>query len=238
MNVKSTLQRLVGMKSAITTTAQDLRQGLDTARAELAAKRAELDRVQRLPGPPAEVIAGLERAVDEYREHHAKEYGPQLLMRSAGLLVPAHLAGRDTAVPSRRPELPFEPSRPLTYGEQLFLHPEQEKAALRAMVLAQDYEAGPTAESRGPLLERLSREVAELDQAEEELVDELATAGVAVPHRAEVQARRDRAARAAELAEQRRKDKEWIEEQKRLGHLGTPVVHHGTMYPGRPRGQA
>jgi hypothetical protein len=237
MNMKATLQRLTGMKTDLAQAAQDLRQGLDSAREGLAAKREELDRVQRLPGPPAEVIAGLEREVDAANEHYGKEHGRQLLLRSAGLLVPAHLAGRDTAVPSRRPELPFDLSRPLTFGEHAFLFPEAVKQALRQMVLAADYEAGPPAEARGPLLERLSREVAELEQAEEALVDELAAAGVQVPHRVEVQARRTAEERQRQRDQEQAEHTARVEAWRRAGEHPL-ATHQATLYPDKWRDRA
>jgi hypothetical protein len=84
-------------------------------------------------------------------------------------------------------------------------------------------------------LERLRAELVELEGAEEKLVDELIANGIVVDHRPEVLARREDERRAREREAERLKNEQWLEEQKRLGRLGTREVHTATFKPGHPR---
>jgi hypothetical protein len=183
--------------------------------------------------PPPELIANADSLVDETAAAYGRNHAHTFLASLAGRLTPSYLNGRETTA-APQPRLPFEPSVPLPFEATCFLFPGETKAALRAKVLAQNYEAGVPSAARGPLLERLGRELAELEQIEEGLVDAMAASGIVTPHRVEVLARREAERRAHEREAERLKNERWLEEQKRRGHLGTVPVHHANFKPSRP----
>jgi hypothetical protein len=61
----------------------------------------------------------------------------------------------------------------------------------------------------------------------------MAASGIVTPHRPEVIARRDREQRARDVAAQRLKDQQWLEQQRAAGRLGTPQVREARMHPDR-----
>jgi hypothetical protein len=183
------------------------------------------------------MIAEAERLVDETGQWWAKDHGQGFLQRLAGRLSDVELRGGTTTAPSYA-QLPFSPLEPVPFGAACFFQASEWKTAFRAAITSADYESGTPRADRPALLERLAKELAELEGIEEGLVDAMAASGIAVPHRPEVAQRREREARAAELKAQKERDREWLETAKRDGRLGTPEVRQGNMYPGRPRGQA
>jgi hypothetical protein len=228
MSWKDTLARVTGAQHAALTATQQVQKELTAAREAIAAKRGELQRQGELLPPQSELIAHAERLVDETAAAYGGDHTHTFLASLAGRMLPGYLSGRDTTV-APRPQLPFEASAPLPFAATCFLFPRETKAAFRAAVLAQHYEAGVPSADRGPLLARLSRELAELETIEEGLVDAMAANGIVVAHRPEVVQRRDREARAAELKAKRRADQEWLEQARRDGHLGTPRVYHAKI---------
>ncbi len=80
--------------------------------------------------------------------------------------------------------------------------PQEAQARLERLCASalERFPAGPRAADRPALIERLEAELAELEVAEETVIDEAAAAGVHVEHRVEVRQRRARRAEADEQA--------------------------------------
>jgi hypothetical protein len=222
MTWQDVLSRVTGAKDAAIKATEQVQTQLTAAREAIAAKRGELQRQGELLPPAAELIAHAERLVDETAAAYGRNHAHTFLASLAGRLTP--LSGRETTVVPR-PQLPFEPSDPLPFTATCFLFQRETKAALRAAVLAHNYEAGVPSAARGPLLERLGRELAELESIEEGLVDAMAASGIVTSHRPAVVERRAREARARELAARKAEDQRFLEEQRQGGRLGTPRVH-------------
>jgi hypothetical protein len=160
-----------GLRQA-TTAAHEL---IAERRRAIAAKRAELQRAEAGPRPPAEVIGRFEAWVDELAAYQAREYGRGLVVHRFGSVSKEPGTGA-----------PWGPGTELTWGfAALFLGPEL-KQRFADLVRATAYEAGPPAAERPALVERLRGELAQLEAEEEQLVDEAAAAGVTIAHRAPV----------------------------------------------------
>jgi hypothetical protein len=227
MTWQDVLSRVTGAKDAAIKATEQVQTELTAAREAIGAKRGELQRQRDLFPPPPELIANADSLVDETAAAYGRNHGDTFLASLAGRLTP--LSGRETTVVPR-PQLPFEPSVPLPFAATCFLFPRETKAALRAAVLAQNYDAGVPSAARGPLLERLGRELAELEQIEEGLVDAMAASGIITPHRPEVLARREAERRAREREAERLKNRRHAEEAIKR----TPTYHNARFMPGKP----
>jgi hypothetical protein len=221
MSWKDAIKRLTGAKANILAATEDMQRQRAAILETITRLRGEQESARTALPPPAELVATAARLVDETGAHWARDHGGGLLRHLAGQVSPGLLAGRDTAV-ELRPILPFAFHEPLPFGALCFLQPSELKTALR--------EAVPTAE-RPAVLERLGRELAEVEALEDALVDELTAAGLTVAHRPEVAARRERETRAREVEAQRARDRAWLAEQRRLGHVGTPERHTARLRP-------
>jgi hypothetical protein len=234
MSWTDTLKRFAGATSAAEQAVRTMQTELATAREAITAKREEHERARTALWPKAEMIATAERLVDEEGQRWGKDYRYAFLQRLAGRLSDVELRGGTTTFPSYA-ALPFSLLEPVPFGAECYFRPAAWKEAFRADITNADYEPGTPRADRPALLERLARELAELEAAEEAFVDKMAASGIVTPHRPEVQARRASEARAAVLAEQKRKDAEWLEQAKKDGRLGSPTIHHATMHPDRAR---
>ena len=91
-----------------------------------------------------------------------------------------------------------------------------------------DYQAGPLEAARPALIARLRAERAELEAAEEQLIDDAAAAGIVIEHRPEVQHRRREAAykqkRDDEQLEQRRLAEAAVNERAQANRVSGGVA--------------
>jgi hypothetical protein len=232
MSWTDTLKRFAGATSVAEEAVRTMQTELATAREAITAKRTEHERARVALPPKAELIATADGLVDATAQHWAKDHVHTFLQKLAGRMTDVELRGGTTTVPPYA-ALPFSPFEPVPFGAMCFFRPAEWKAAFRDAITRAEYEAGTPRKDRPALLERLARELAELEAAEEAFVDQMCSSGITVAHRPEVVQRRASEARAAELKAQKEKDQQWIAEQKAAGRLGTPVVHNATLYPDR-----
>lgn len=130
-------------------------------------KRRELERARSAPAPRAEILqtfsARVDRFAAEYRAAHTHE------------LLRVSFAARD----------------PLNWEQAcVFLAPVL-KSGMAETLKSLDYTEGLPAVERPAEIERLTRELTELEQAEEQFVDGLLAQGIMVEHRHEVKQRRE-----------------------------------------------
>jgi hypothetical protein len=199
-------------------------------RETLEAKIREREHVRAAPAPDVELDASAARIVHEEAEWWLREYGPGLVRRLSGQLSSQELSGRTETTMERRPNLPVARNEAPPHGLLCALDPEGMTAKWVALIRRIPRESGAPMAERPALLSQLDAEIEELKAVEDELARDLG-----VPRRDEMVQREHTATRAAERAEQKRKDAEWLEEQKKAGHLGTPTIHHATMHPDRAR---
>jgi hypothetical protein len=110
-------------------------------------------------------------------------------------------------------------------------------AVPRALAMQPDA-GGLRSTERAPIIAKLKAERAALLLERRQLVirvHEESEQTVTIEQRPETQAEIAAETRAAELKAQKDRDREWVEEQKRLGRLGTVPVHHAHFRPGSPR---
>lgn len=239
MSWTDTLKKLTGTKNAAEQAVAQLQEELATARETIAVKRAELERARTALWPKAELIAEAERLVDETGQAWAKDYTYSFLQRLAGRLSNVELAGGTTTFHPGYAELPFSAREAPPFAAMCYFRASEWKEAFRAAITRASYEPGTARADRPAQLERLARELADVEALEENIVDSMAASGITVAHRPEVVVRRDSEARKAELADKRRQDAAWLEEQMQAGRFGTPrVVNPGGRYSGPPRSQA
>lgn len=201
-------------------------------RATLLAELRGRNEAYAAPAPLGEVDANVGQQVGQYAAMGRDGLNMlNMLLGLSGRLSSQEINGRlvTTVDP---PRLPFGPNDPVTWGQLCAFAPEEVTAKVAGLMRQLPHPRGTPLAERPALIEQLDRELATLEQKEDALAIKLN-----VPRRPEMVQRESIAARAAERAEQKRKDAEWLEEQKKAGRLGTPQVHTAQMHPGR-RGQA
>jgi hypothetical protein len=208
-----------GLRQA-TTAAHEL---IAERRRAIAATRAELQRAEAGPRPPAEVIGRFEAWVDELAAYQAREYG-------AGLVV--HRFGSVSKDPGTG--APWGPGTAVEWGFLCLFAGDLVKRAFADLVRATPYEAGPPAAARPALVERLRGELAQLEAEEEQLVDEAAAAGVAIAHRPEVTDRRYREQRQREREERAAADRAAREAMVNARHERATVAESQYLARNRP----
>jgi hypothetical protein len=176
-------------------------------RRQMDAKRQAIKRLREAPVPLQELHARIDAAVRATGAMCLERLGPSLARMSAyGLQGDAPLPG--------------------TYGSDLATFPawcaaEPEEASrfVKQLYTKLSYEAGPASADRPAMLAQLESELAELEAAEEKLIDEAVAAGVTIPHRPEVILRRANEARERELNERHAATLAAIEQQRKLRHV-------------------
>jgi hypothetical protein len=117
------------------------------------------------------------------------------------------------------------------------LGPHLEAAVPQAVAqLPAPEEVGPPVAERAERSAALGQERTALVREHARLLDEVRADGkVTIEHLPETVTRMEREKRAAEIEAQRARDREWMEEQKRLGLAGTPArPPRGCFRPKRP----
>ncbi len=156
-------------------------------RGEIDDKRAALDNARRAPLPVEEIRAErIPRLVEEHARAWLDGNGTSLVYGERSLGAPT---------PRGYISLPWIPSEPLPWGALCAADPDQAAGIIANLVRQVAYEAGPPSAERPALIEKLERELAELEQVEEQIIDEAVGSGVTIAHRPEVLERRTREAR-------------------------------------------
>lgn len=167
-----------------------------TLREQIRTRRRERDAATTAPCPPDEVVARFEAWVDQTGAWWRSETGAGLVMHAFGAA-----AG---------PKSPWGPDATVQWGALCGLFAPMLKQEFGELVRATAYVAGPASAARAGLVERLERELAEVESTEERLIDEAATAGVQIAHRPEVVQRRE--------AERLKRERAEAAEVVRLAH--------------------
>ncbi len=174
---------------------QTLQSEVAGLRTQIAAKTKELSTAQGAPYPPDELAARMRAWLHAHLDHLHREYGR---------LVPNTMGPQEQTprAPGGREELLL-----------VLLMRESLDAAIPGFIARLgDYGWGPPSAERPALIEKLSRELSELKQAEENVVDSAAAAGVMIAHREEVVQARAARARTREREEQAARDRAAREE--------------------------
>jgi hypothetical protein len=146
-------------------------------RAQIRAKRTERAAAHGAPCPPDEVIARFEAWVDELATWWRRERGADAVK---------HCFGAPEA-----PKSPWNPNDQVRWADLCGFAGPALKASFAELVHATEYTPGPTTAARPGVVERLDRELAELEATEEALIDQAVAAGVQIAHRPEVLERRE-----------------------------------------------
>lgn len=169
---------------------RDLKDELLKMRERIGATREQLRRLQEDRLPIAEVVRDvIPRVVAEAGAFWLQDRGNALLAGNFALAAPSVTGSR---------QLPWAITDPLPWGAFCVAFPDQAAQLLEGLLRAVPYEEGLPSAERPALIERLTRELAELEAAEERFVDEAAEAGVVIEHRPEVITRRQNEARRLE----------------------------------------
>jgi hypothetical protein len=148
--------------------------------------------------PLQDVIAGMERLIDDAAAEWAKDFGA-IVARACGGHVEMDSDGRGNEVRrERRPQLPIFTGDRLDLKMLAALAPDALKASLAAAIRGSRVTFGLPAEARAARLAELDAEIAELEREHTALVDAAAEAGITLVLLPTVLKRREDAARAAE----------------------------------------
>jgi hypothetical protein len=186
MSVKKLSERLTAAKDATAEAVAELESG----RVTLAERKKEWQRAVSAPPPPSDLKELAERAVRRTGADFVAAYGSSII-RSV-----ASEAGGDRANGSipLRAFCERDPFGFLCAGD-----PEGVSKALAFILkLVPHYEPGPPLREVDKVVDGLLKEIAQLEEADEALTDELQAAGIAVQHRPEVVVRRQEAAARAD----------------------------------------
>lgn len=159
-------------------------------KAKIGQKRQEMREMSAKLGRLVRGQLPLEEVIDRVIPHLVRETGARWLrgpQAEALIRGPQSLASPSAGLNP----LPWQPGATLPWDAMCAADPEGAVRILTALMRAiPAYEAGPPSAERPALIERLTRELGELERDEEALVDEAQAAGVGIPHRIEAQRQR------------------------------------------------
>lgn len=179
-------------KLAASTT--ELQNEVAALRQKIAETRTQLLNAQNAPLPVEEIIAKrIPAVVAEHAAWWLRDRGSQLVGVDRGLGAP-NLTGSIT--------LPWSMTEAVSWAMLCASHPKFATEVLANLVRRVEYTPGPSSAERPAIVERLEGELAELETAEERIVDDAAAAGVVIQHRPEVLARRETEARRQKFEEE------------------------------------
>ncbi len=184
MTMTSMAKALGDLRKKLAGTTGEIRNEISSLRDQIKEREQQLSHARGAPYPPAELADRMRawlRAHLDYREHEL------------GRLVPSSMG----------PTTP-QPNAPGGNDEALLfiLVRDAAEAAIPAFIeRLGDYGWGPSAAERPSLIARLENELAQLQAAEESLIDEAAANDVVISHRPEVIQRRQ-----AEAARRKREE--------------------------------
>jgi hypothetical protein len=190
----TTLAKLItDLRRKLTGTTTELQSEIARLRSEITERSKALQHAQRAPLPVEEIMATrIPRVVEEHGRRWLDEHGSTLIS-----------SDRDRALgsPGLRGSIYLPWADALPWGALCAARPDLAREILAALVGQVAYEPGPPLAERPALIARLERELAELEQGEEQIVDEACGSGVVIEHRPAVRERRQ-----AEAARQRREE--------------------------------
>lgn len=185
-----------------------IRDEIEGLRARITAGRRALEQARNGLVPPDELPARIAEIVGAAGEFWRRNHGPVV-----------HYLGKPAGVAS-----PWGSEEPMSFGALCALAPGMMQEGLQRLAAAEAYEAGPSTSERAAVVARLEAELADLEAAEEALVDGAAEQGVTIAHRPDVVQRRATEARQREFAAARAEELRLQEEARRLRAADTPEV--------------
>lgn len=196
--------RMIGdLRKKLTGATSALNEELARVRVTIAEKERQLQDARRAPLSPAEIISiSIPHVVAEHGHIWMRRYGSGLVWGDRGLGDP----NRQGSI-----YLPWTANEPIPWGALCAAKPELAGEILATLVHAVDYRPGPPQGERSEIIARLEEELRDLAQADEQLVDEAASNGIMIDHRADVVQRREQEAakrKAEEQAAARRAERE------------------------------
>lgn len=136
------------------------------------------------------MLAKFNKWVDDTAAAQAQQHGQSLVLYAFGAPDGHSSAGA-----------PWTANTPVTWGVLALFYPDQAKETFAKLARSYTYTAGPPQAERAGVIAKLEAELAELERAEEALVDDAAAVGVKLEHRPEVTQRRERERSQRERAE-------------------------------------
>lgn len=199
LNVTALLSKLTRAAGDTRQAAQSITSSIAELRAAIVAKHRELEQARGGPRPAAEIrTERVPQAVAEAGAAWLHDYGSSLLHGERALGSP------DPAPP----RLPWSYREPIPWAALCAGHPAFATEILDGLVRSLPaWNAGPAEAERPAAVERLGRELAELEALEEQTIDDASAAGVVVQHRTEVLQRRESERRARERADRAAEDR-------------------------------
>ena len=205
----SLLEGLKTITKNLRAATSSIRDEIEGMRARITAGHRALEQARNGLVPPDELPGRIGELVDGLGRLWRDRHGPV-----------GHYLGKPAGVDS-----PWGFEAPMTFGALCALAPELVRASLERLATAEAYEAGPSSRERAAVVARLEAELAELEAAEEALVDSAAEQGVTIKHRDDVVQRRATEARQREFAERRAEELRQQEaHRQRMGLEERPTV--------------
>ncbi len=187
---------LRSIKAKLTKATATVTDEISALRRQIRDRREDLKRAGTAPIPLAEAEARARGLVSELGAAWLAAHGPRLLRVSLDRARALAQRGKGRTI------LPFDLDGAVPFGAVCAADPAGAERLLVGLLRATSYEAGSPSAERPAAIAQLEAELAELERVEEGLVDDAAAAGLAIGHRPEVLARRQREARRHELARQ------------------------------------
>ena len=193
--------RLAGARSAL----DDLHATDKALRQMHEELQAERGRLCTARPPRAELIAAVERQVDDAAAAWAAACGPQVIAAVSGTVdvlpggeVRGIRAGNLFEVPAL--------AGLLDVPTLMALVPDQVKAGLRQLIEATEYAEGPPMSERPTLIAAVAAKIADVEEQHSGLVDQARALGITLGLLDDVRSRRAVEARAAEFREREARD--------------------------------
>jgi hypothetical protein len=185
------IQNVKAIAERLTSATRTVHEEIGAMRAPLKELPREIRRLGNAPIPADEIRERIRDAVHARGAAWLRDHGTELFHMSERFADRDALALGSYSPVTRHAQFPPAiEADPVGY--RCATEPEAEIRRLFAMLEAVPFEPGPPSAARPELIARKQQELAELGQAEEIAIDELAAAGVVIQHRPEVLQRRAR----------------------------------------------
>ncbi len=184
---------LSDMKAKLSRATQTVEHELAALRQRISETRKARDHARRAPRPVEEIIANrIPEAVASAATIWLREWGSILVHSERALGAPT----------SGWVSLPWTYGAPVPWGALCAGCPDLATEILTGLVRQVEYQPGPASSERPAVVAQLEAELAEMEAAEESMVDAMREHGLTVEHRPEVKQRREEERSRREREEQ------------------------------------
>lgn len=181
------IDNLRAIRARMTKATNSVADDIQSLRAQITAKRAELKSLASAPAPRGEIEQRIRDLV--------KRTGDAWLAREGQSIVSIRLGS-----PVRSASVPWvEKSDAMPWAVLCAADPDLAVKLLVNLAARVEYAPGLALADRPAVIEKLEADIADLEEGEERLVDEAAEVGLVIAHRPEVVQRRETEARNAQL---------------------------------------